>query len=156
MNKAISISTDLGSLQQWALMNPPWDTHCSFLIRAQVHLKDLFILPIAGYSSSRSSRCISSNSITSTDWHRGGQLLSSGVSFVLLPPSLLLFCGRGARSWGLRCVLWVNRVILQIFCCPVLNLWHPEQVTLGGDWGGGQAGGDNLLKDRARKQEHEA
>jgi len=133
------------------------------LIRAQLHLKDLLSLTAGGRSSSVSSRHASSDM-----GHGRRGLLSTRVSFVLLPPPLLFLGGGrgggggdggGSRGSGGvvvglgRVSLRVGRVILQVLLLlllllllpPALHLADPQQVAFGGDGGCGQVGRHYLL-----------
>lgn len=150
-NHFFSLNSCVLHQQLDSTLNLPGDA-CRLLVRAQVHLEDLLVLPVAGHSSVGSSGCVSSDSGTSGDRHGRRQLLPPGVPFVLLPPPLLLLGGHGAGGGGLGRVLRVGRVIVQDLRRSGLHLRDPEQVTASGDGGGGQVGGDNLLRE-ARGEE---
>lgn len=69
---------------------------------------------------------------------------------MLLPPFLLLLGSPCAGNRGIRRVLWVQWIVIQVLTWPVITS-DPKQVTLSGDGGGGQVSRYNLLQKKKKK-----
>lgn len=66
---------------------------------------------------------------------------------MLLPPFLLLLGSPCAGKRGIRRVLGVQWIVIQVLTWPVIAS-DPKQVTLSGDGGSGQVSWYNLLEKK--------